>query len=237
MVPTKAEIVGRVLRGTHAKRGQRKTETLLRKLPGKKVYVGEEEVGVSLSRCSNLVKRSLQQAKVWHNQISTPCHCLSIAPRCVVGGQEHLVLRHREQWSQVLPEDQVPVVCQNARNTVLPDEGALDDVLHKFIESVSVHFPPDPLVDPPVSHTSLLQRWGQDKIQAETHAMGLKFPHCMIENIDCVSSTLKALGLYVGVWDKDPTKIFASCPAPMETHSIAGVLACGDFKIVGVSSK
>ena len=147
VVPTKAEIVGRVLRGSHAKRGQRKTETLLRKLPGRKVYVGEEEVGVSLARCSNLVKKSLQQAKVWHHQISSPCHCLSIAPECVVGGQEHLVLRHREHWSHVLPMDQVPVVCQNARNTVLPDEGALDDVLHNFIESVSVHFPPDPLVD------------------------------------------------------------------------------------------
>jgi hypothetical protein len=63
VVPTKAEIVGRVLRGTHAKRGQRKTETLLRKLPGKKVYVGEEEVGVSLSRCSNLVKKSFATGK------------------------------------------------------------------------------------------------------------------------------------------------------------------------------
>ena len=37
------------------------------------------------------------------------------------------------------------------------------------------------------------------------------------------------------VWDKDPTKIFASCPVPTEAHSIGGVLACGDFKIVGVS--
>ena len=65
--------------------------------------------------------------------------------------------------------------------------------------------------------------------------MGTKFPHCMVENIDIVSGRLKNLGLCVGVWDKDPTKIFASCPAPMEAHSIGGVLACGDFKIVGVS--
>ena len=57
--------------------------------------------------------------------------------------------------------------------------------------------------------------------------MGSKFPHCMVENIDTVSSCLKALGLCAGVWDKDLTKMFAPCPAPMEAHSIAGVLACG----------
>ena len=65
--------------------------------------------------------------------------------------------------------------------------------------------------------------------------MGANFPQCMVENIDAVSGRLKDLRLCVGVWDKDPTKIFASCPVLMEVHSIVGVLAGGDFKIVGVS--
>ena len=114
------------------------------------------------------------------------------------------------------------VVCQNTRNIVLPDEGALDDVLHNFIESVCVHFHPHPLEVLLVSHDTLLQQWGQDKLQSATRAMGTKFPHCMVENIDVVSGRHKDLGLCVGVWDKDPTKIFASCPVPMKAHSMEG---------------
>ena len=75
---------------------KKKTETLLKKLHGRKVYVGDEEVGVSLTRCTHLVKKTLQQVKKWHRQVSSPCDCLSIVPECVVEGQEHLVLRHPE---------------------------------------------------------------------------------------------------------------------------------------------
>ena len=138
--------------------------------------MGDEEVGVSLSRCTHLVTKTLSQVKKWHRQVSSPCDCLSIAPECVVEGQEHVVFRRPEQWSHVLPENQIPVVCQNARNTVLPDEGNLDEVLHNFIESVCVHFPPHPLVVPPVSHDTLLRKWGQDKVQAETSCDGVEIP-------------------------------------------------------------
>lgn len=127
------------------------------------------------------------------------------------------------------------VPCQNARNTVLPDEGMLDEVWNDFIESVCVTFPPGPLVSPPISHEKLLQEWGQDKLRKDASRMGAMFPQCMLGNIEVIPGRIKGLGLCVGVWDKDPTKIFASCPVPMEIHSVEGILACWDFKIVGVS--
>ena len=54
----KADIVGRVLRGARAKQGLKKTETLLRRLPEKMVQVGSHDVGVSLARCTHLVKNN-----------------------------------------------------------------------------------------------------------------------------------------------------------------------------------
>ena len=135
-------------------------------MPGQTIQVGSQVVGVSLARCTHLAQKTLTEVKKWHHKVTFPCDCLSIAPRCIGVGQEHPVIRHPEQWSHILPRDQVSVMCQNARNTVLPDGGARDDVLHNFIESVCVHFPPDPLKLPPVSHDTLLQQWGQDKLQA-----------------------------------------------------------------------
>ena len=79
--------------------------------------------------------------------------------------------------------------------------------------------------------------WGQDKLREEASRMGAIFPQCMLETIELVSRILKRLGLCVGVWDKYPTKIFASCPVPMEIHSIDDILACRHFKIIGVAPK
>ena len=59
----KADTVGRVLRGARARRGLKRIETLLRRLPGQMVKVGSQVVGVSLARCTHLVKKTLTEVK------------------------------------------------------------------------------------------------------------------------------------------------------------------------------
>ena len=86
--------MGRVLRGARARRGLKRIETLLRRLPGQMWKVGSQVVGVSLARCTHLVKKTFTEVKKWHRKLSYPCDCLSIAPRCIGIGQEHLVIGH-----------------------------------------------------------------------------------------------------------------------------------------------
>ena len=74
--PMKIDTMGRVLRGAHARRGLKKTETLLRRLPRQMVQVGSQVVGVSLAWCTHLVKKTLTEVKKWHHKVSFPCDCL-----------------------------------------------------------------------------------------------------------------------------------------------------------------
>ena len=48
-----------------------------------------------------------------HHGLAQLWCCLSIGPRCIGGGEEHLVIHHPEQWQHILPVHLAMVPCQN----------------------------------------------------------------------------------------------------------------------------
>ena len=153
----------------------------------------------------------------------------------MVEGQKHLVCRSRHQWESIVPRHLADIGLQNARNGTLPKKDTVDTLLVEFSDSVTETFPLH-CIKEGTPHSEALQEWGRSSIVQEQNSHGKRFPEITMDKIAQLSSRLKRLKLCAGVWDKEPTSVFAMCPVPAEIHQISGILNNPEFGVRAISS-
>ena len=109
-----------------------------------------------------------------------------------------------------------------------PEKDTVDTLLVEFSDSVTETFPLH-CIKEGTPHSEALQEWGRSSIVQEQNSHGKRFPEITMDKIAQLSSRLKRLKLCAGVWDKEPTSVFAMCPVPAEIHQISGILNNPEF--------
>ena len=185
--------------------------------------------------CSKLPTYGSQQAAkhaVRQACEQLPCNCQKMRhkyPGLLQPGQDHVVIRTKEQWCQLLNPLEVACITQNARNTTLPDDEFVEQCIARLRDACS-----------PFTHTH-----GSDLLQAESIKRTIhqsnaqhisKYPWYDASVFASINDTLSALHVQTAIWDKAPCNIHGTCTVHYQRALATLTVTDPNFSIVAVET-
>ena len=180
------------------------------------------------------IKGSQQAAKHTVRQAceQLPCDCPKLRqkhPGLMQPGQEHVVIRTKEQWSQLLNPLEVSCITQNARNTTLPSDEFVEQCIARLRDACA-----------PFTHKENSDLLQADSIARTIHQSNAqhisKYPLYDPSVFSSINETLCTLSVQTAVWDKAPCDIHGTCTVHYQRALATLTVSDPNFTIVAVET-